>query len=512
MVKKISASFLAITLLTGVFFLVNSLQITQAKSTNDHDQDGIADKKDIDDDNDGYPDKVEKDIFTFDHDNDEIKDKKDDDDDNDDLLDDDEKKKYLFDTDNDGTEDAVENRVLGDEKDADSDNILDVVEQKKYKKNHDNDDEKNEDDTDDDKDCLADDSDTMLKDHDNDGTADNLDDDDDDDGISDMKEEKFKHIYNHDNDTYADCGSGDNMGDTDDDNDGYADAFDPGQEYDHDNDGENDNTDIDDDGDGSPDSDDPQPYDYDNDGTDDSEDADNATNVEARVWYGFMNYRRGYVYDGGLNDTVTDTTTSSLVEARLDEVILNGEVGGFIQTWGHAKSRYEENYTNSRDDSQSYKITGTSEESMPVVLDGTYMVSGGTFDASTGEYTIGISGCVNDDDPDYCNTSVTVSNGNEASAVFVEGGYIGGGSEEGCTQSESDNYAGDSTYCAYYTDTSHSTMVNSFSDSSYDEAGLNGYTSIATDISWSFYRTTCRAFEECSQADSSKPTDNDQPF
>lgn len=187
----------------------------EVKSSSDHDNDGLTDSQEVDDDGDGFPDCIEKKFYRHDHDNDGIKDSADPDDDNDGIADtqDDE----LLDKDNDGVSDAVENRLTSVEKDSDGDGILDRVEKKIYRRDHDNDGTKDVLDSDDDADGLVDaDEDVEFKrDHDNDGKKDKRDLDDDGDGIRDFDEADCFGWFDQDNDGVQDNIDTDSGGDDD---------------------------------------------------------------------------------------------------------------------------------------------------------------------------------------------------------------------------------------------------------------------------------------------------------
>ena len=132
----------------------------------DHDNDGITDGQDRDDDDDGRLDVPEFLKFRLDHDNDAVKDVADTDDDNDGTLDTKERTKQ-FDHDNDG---------LGDKADVDDDEdgINDLNEDEGEEWDHDNDGSVDVDDEDDDNDGINDDSDQYNFDSNNDGISDDI--------------------------------------------------------------------------------------------------------------------------------------------------------------------------------------------------------------------------------------------------------------------------------------------------------------------------------------------------
>lgn len=182
------------------FVWVGTSQAQSAQEEGDHDEDGISNNSDVDDDGDGAPDCIETREFAHDHDNDGIKDGQDEDDDNDGIDDSDDS--MPLDEDNDGVDDAVSNRLTSASEDQDGDGIVDADERKVDKKNHDNDEEKDGIDTDDDNDGIADSEETKAdrRDHDNDDKKDKVDQDDDNDGIKDIEEANCGEWFDEDND------------------------------------------------------------------------------------------------------------------------------------------------------------------------------------------------------------------------------------------------------------------------------------------------------------------------
>lgn len=195
--------FTAFSLLGTLIWVTASVAATREIAV-DHDNDGITDSEEVDDDGDGFPDCIEKKLYRLDHDNDGIKDGTDTDDDNDGIKDTEDANP--LDKDNDGTSDAVENRLTKVENDTDGDGILDRVEKKAYKRDHDNDEIKDVTDSDDDADGNLDSTETteFKRDHDNDGNKEKRDVDDDQDGIKDFNEATCFGWFDTDNDGIQD--------------------------------------------------------------------------------------------------------------------------------------------------------------------------------------------------------------------------------------------------------------------------------------------------------------------
>lgn len=239
----------------------------------DFDNDGLSNEQDLDDDNDGVPDSLDR--FPFDAnesqdaDNDGIGNNGDTDDDNDGTPDDNDDFPFdsseSRDSDNDG---------LGNNTDTDDDNdgVLDSADAFPVDPTEtldtDADGIGNNEDTDDDNDSVQDAFDAFPlnsrenQDSDGDGIGNNQDNDDDNDGVLDAND-AFPRDPNESIDSDND-GIGNNT-DPDDDNDGIADTLDefpldPGDFRDNDQDGIGDNSDSDDDNDGVLDSFDAFPF------------------------------------------------------------------------------------------------------------------------------------------------------------------------------------------------------------------------------------------------------------
>lgn len=181
--------------------IIISPQSIMAVNT-DADRDSKSDSKDIDVDQDGYPDCWEKSKYLLDHDNDATPDTDDTDDDNDGIADKSESSTDArYDANNDEVPDTKDNRLLANnDNDADKDGILDRIEKDSYKNNSDNDEKKNDDDKDDDQDGLKDKYEDGKKkiNTDNDGVNNRVDEDLDGDGINDWNENSCTAIYNYD--------------------------------------------------------------------------------------------------------------------------------------------------------------------------------------------------------------------------------------------------------------------------------------------------------------------------